>query len=494
MAVMIPCWDEATVIERMIEHNLKVIDYENYDVWLGVYPNDDATIAKASVCEARFERVHYVVCPHEGPTTKADCLNWIIAGIVNAEQQRGQRYDVIVQHDAEDLVHRDAFKRIHENIGRFDMIQIPIFPLPTPLIKATHGTYCDFFAEFHMKELRQRAEFGGFVPSAGVGTAYRRGVLDKLQASKGGRVFDEESLTEDYAVGFDLHHLGCRQTLLHSKAVDWPRICPSRSQEREYSRGLPVATRAYFPERFRQAIRQRSRWVAGIALQSWQRFGWQPGGRQLYWLWRDRKGLVGHPASMLANLIFCYGLVRWVDAARADSPWYLGELLASNPWLLPLLIINTVLIVWRQLVRGYFSQRVYGWGQALTVPLRAPWANLINCCASLRALWIFAQARWQRRPLRWAKTAHSYPGKQSLAELRPKFGELLVAMGKVDRGIVEQALRSNRKGYRLGEYLIRQGSLTDSDLHQALRRQQGSPIVSFEGTAFQSESLQIGPA
>ena len=148
IGIMIPCWDEEAVIEQMLEHNLTAIDYENYDVWLGVYPNDDATLAKVSACEAKFGRVHYVVCPHDGPTTKADCLNWIYDGIAHAEQQRGESYDVLLQHDAEDLIHRDALKRIDENIGRFDMIQIPVFPLATPLRNATHGTYCDFFAEF----------------------------------------------------------------------------------------------------------------------------------------------------------------------------------------------------------------------------------------------------------------------------------------------------------------------------------------------------------
>ena len=41
IAIMIPCWDEEAVIEQMLEHNLAAIDYENYDIWLGVYPNDE---------------------------------------------------------------------------------------------------------------------------------------------------------------------------------------------------------------------------------------------------------------------------------------------------------------------------------------------------------------------------------------------------------------------------------------------------------------------
>ena len=496
IAIMIPCWDEEAVIEQMLEHNLAAIDYENYDIWLGVYPNDEGTLARVAACTERFGRVHYVVCPHGGPTTKADCLNWIYGGIVHAEQECGERYGILLQHDAEDLIHPDALRCIDQNIGRFDMIQIPVFPLPTPLRDATHGTYCDFFAEFHMKELRQRAEFGGFVPSAGVGTAYRRDVLTELRVAKGGRVFDPESLTEDYAIGFDLHDLGSSQTLLHAAASHWPSIGRRPTVRRDQPRDLPVATRAYLPRRLREAIRQRTRWVLGIALQSWGTFGRRAGGRQLYWLWRDRKGLVGHPASLLANLLFCYGIGRWIVSVEGGSAWHLGDLLMSSPWLLPLLLTNSVLIVWRQLVRGYFSYRVYGWRQAVTVPLRAPWANIINCCATLRALWVFASASWQRRPLRWAKTVHSYPSRQSLARQRPRLGELLVAMGKVEVAAVESALRSDRSGQRLGEYLIRQGWLGQVDLDRALRRQQGDPGGGLTGLSYrpsyQPGSLPIG--
>jgi len=33
--------------------------------------------------------------------------------------------------------------------------------------------------------------------------------------------------------------------------------------------GSMVATRGYFPRKFCEAVKQRTRWVMGIALQSW---------------------------------------------------------------------------------------------------------------------------------------------------------------------------------------------------------------------------------
>ena len=60
IAIMIPCWDEEAMIEQMLEYNLGAIDYENYDIWLGVYPNDGGTLARAVACAETFSRVCYV--------------------------------------------------------------------------------------------------------------------------------------------------------------------------------------------------------------------------------------------------------------------------------------------------------------------------------------------------------------------------------------------------------------------------------------------------
>ena len=62
IAIYIPCWDEAAVIGRMLERNLAAIEYENYDIWLGLYPNDPATLEAVKLCEERSARVHHFTC------------------------------------------------------------------------------------------------------------------------------------------------------------------------------------------------------------------------------------------------------------------------------------------------------------------------------------------------------------------------------------------------------------------------------------------------
>ena len=81
-----------------------------------------------------------------------------------------------------------------------------------------------------------------------------------------------------------------------------------------------MATREYFPRTTKTAIRQRTRWVTGIALQCWERRGWTGSLRTRYWFWRDRKGLMANPLSLLTNFLFLTGLVDLALAQASTGP------------------------------------------------------------------------------------------------------------------------------------------------------------------------------
>lgn len=431
-ALLIPCWREADVIEQMLERNLGAIDYENYDVWLGLYPNDPESIERVKACAERHPRVRYVIGPDPGPTTKADCLNHIIEGLLLYEERTGDRYELFLQHDAEDLIDPRALELIGRWSRRYDMVQIPVFALPTPVLNWTHGVYCDDFADGHQRELPVRWRTGGFIPSAGVGTAIRREALDQLRISYGVELFDPGSLTEDYFLGLRLQQLGFRQAF---------------ALESSDFGGL-TATRAYFPRSPWAAVKQRTRWTIGNVLQSWERFGWGLGGRlklrNVYWLWRDRKGLVNHPIALLANLLLAAGLASGASAAWTGEAWELGAAIGSNSWLSGLLLANLVLVVWRQGVRAWWTSRIYGWGFAAWGPLRTVWANWINALAGIRALTIFFHAKWRGRPLRWAKTQHSYPVSEEF-EIDP----IAARLAGWEEARMLEAVPLRLEGYRL---------------------------------------------
>ena len=89
----------------MLEHNLAEIAYSNYDVFVGVYPNDLPTVRAVSKQSRRHPRIHVATCPHNGPTSKGDCLNWIYRRMQEFEEQHRVRFEIVITHDAEDMIH-----------------------------------------------------------------------------------------------------------------------------------------------------------------------------------------------------------------------------------------------------------------------------------------------------------------------------------------------------------------------------------------------------
>src|SRR5262245_28186708 len=75
MAIAVPCWHEQGVIGRMIQQNIESVTYRHYDFFIGVYPNDTPTVAEVNDLQKRYSNVHLAMSPHDGPTSKADCLN-----------------------------------------------------------------------------------------------------------------------------------------------------------------------------------------------------------------------------------------------------------------------------------------------------------------------------------------------------------------------------------------------------------------------------------
>ncbi len=164
------------MIRQMLERNLWEIDYRNYDVWVGVYPNDPQSMLEIEQCSD--PRVHYVVNLHNGPTTKADCLNQILRGTVRHEGLTGKRYDLFIHHDAEDVIHPSEFVEAARLSRDYDMIQFPVLALRTPVWNFTHGMYCDEFAESHRRDLFVRSRVGGYpVGRGGDGVQPRGGEL-----------------------------------------------------------------------------------------------------------------------------------------------------------------------------------------------------------------------------------------------------------------------------------------------------------------------------
>lgn len=444
IAIFTPLWQEDSVVRQMVTHNLTAIQYSDYHLFIGAYPNDMKTVEAIQELEERFPNVHLALVPHNGPTSKADCLNWIYQQMLLQEELSGRRFDAVVTHDAEDLIHPQSLKAINSHLALYDMIQIPVLPLATGAGEWVHGVYIDEFSEFQNRDLYVRARLGGFLPSAGVGTAFSRRALERLAVQADNRIFEPGCLTEDYENGFRVKNLGFRQILL-----------PAGKEM--------VATREYFPRDWHSATKQRTRWVTGIVWQGMERHGWQGGPRQWWWHWRDRKGLIGNPVSLLANLVFCYGMV-----APIDHP-----LMALAPFTVAIAALQA-------LCRAGIVYSMYGWRQALMAPMRIPLANLINTVAAGRASWRYWRARIHGEPLVWLKTAHQYPNRFALEAHRPTLQEVLVQSNYCTSEQIAVAVETKPPGMRLQDWLVESGVLGELEMYEALSLQLCVPLTSVD--------------
>ncbi len=388
IAIFVPAWDEAAVIGAMLATTLDRYGAGDYRLYVGAYPNDRATIDRVAAIAEADARVRLVIGAAPGPTTKADCLNTLWHAM-RRDEGEGPRARAIVLHDAEDVVHPDELRIFDRLIGRYAAVQLPVRPLIDPRARLVSGHYADEFAEAHAKQLVVREAVGAALPLAGVGCAIERGVLDAITARRGGDPFDAASLTEDYELGLAIAAAGGRGMIARVWGKDARR---------------PVAVEAYFPATLDAAVRQKARWMTGIALAGWDRVGW---GRALdlteHWMRiRDRRA----PIAVLVLGAAYVAVVAWGLAVLLR--WGIGA-----PWVaLPipdwLLATNAVLLGWRLAMRAAFTGAAYGWREACWSLPRAFVGNLIALLAARRAIIRYIAMLRGARPV-WDKTAHVFP-------------------------------------------------------------------------------------
>lgn len=392
LAVFVPAWDEGAVIGDMLRSFIARTDYPGYRIFVGVYPNDAATRnAAAKIADPRIEIVTAV---RPGPTTKADCLNAIWRAMLANEAVTAARFKAVVLHDAEDVVHPRELRVFDYLIPAKAMVQLPVVPFRDAGSRWIAGHYLDEFAESHGKDIVVREALGAAIPSAGVACAFERGMLGGIAEDLGGCPFDPASLTEDYELGLRVAARGGKAALVRIEG---------------HAGGGVVSTREHFPATLDAALRQKSRWLLGIALQGWDRVRWQGGLADRYMLLRDRKALASAFLVILAyTAATAYAaatLMRWLvpDAAALPAVVERGSFLSR------LLGVTSLLLVWRLVMRAAFTGSMHGRREALRAIPRAFVANLINFLAALRAIRQYLRIAAARDTARWEKTAHRFP-------------------------------------------------------------------------------------
>jgi adsorption protein B len=473
IAILIPAWDESAVIRPMLINLLGRLEYRQMHLFVGTYPNDPATIREVEAVRVLHPNVHRISTPHAGPTCKADCLNWVYQGIRLFEREQGLRFAIFVMQDCEDVIHPIAYKVLNLLIPRKDMVQLPVLSLPRPWWAFTAGHYIDEFAQLHYKDLVVREAMDRRVPAAGVGCAFSRRAFETLAAERQNMLFNTDSLTEDYDLGLRLKDLGLQQVFVKffvTREVLERHWLTGRQRLRRV-REL-VAVREFFPDQLGAAVRQKSRWVLGIALQGWAHLGWMSGWSTRYMLWRDRKALVTNLVNLIGYVVVVVVVLNWLAGELFAEAWRYPSLVEPGTWLYGLLIANAVLLALRVLQRAYCVWRLYDARQALLSVPRAVWGNLINFLATVRAIRRYLHALRTGEKITWDKTQHQFPSEEALRGTRRRLGELLLERRWVTVEQLKQALSQQREAHRpLGAILTASGWLGEEQLNQVLQAQ-----------------------
>lgn len=387
-AVLVPAWHEDEVIGAMIGHTLRAWQQREFVLYVGIYRNDPPTLDAALRAARGDPRVRLVVNGEDGPTTKADCLNRLYAAMLEDERRTGTMYRNVIMHDAEDMVHPAALAVMDRALAEVDFVQLPVRPEPQPRSLWIAGHYSDEFTEAHAKTLVVRDALGAAIPAAGVGCGFSRAALANLarlrMAEGAAGPFAAECLTEDYELGLLITREGGRSRFLRLRDQD----------------GHLVATRSYFPATLETAVRQKARWIHGIALQGWERLGWQGRPVEVWMALRDRRGPLTAVVLAAAYLLL---VIEGILGAARLAGWIEG--LAPSPLLSFMIAMSFVSFVWRVTMRFAFTAREYGIAEGLIAVLRIPVGNVVSILAGRRALMAYMRGLGGEA-VSWDKTRH----------------------------------------------------------------------------------------
>ncbi len=466
LAITIGAWNEAEVIEDVIDNLIASIQYPKsmYHIFVGVYPNDKETVEKVSKLEKIFKNVHMVVNPLEGPTSKAQNINNVITVIKSFEQTNSVTFASITLHDAEDVVHPYELIVTNYLIDKYSALQFPVFPLmQMPSFKnffknLTLGTYADEFAENHFITMVGRCSTGAFVPSAGTGLALSRKVFDLFDTDE---IFPSDSLTEDYRLSLTLFEKGLSMYYVLDPI---PRVSNDNKIVYDY-----VATRSMFPDTFKKAVRQKTRWILGITMQSVKLKDVLDNNKlsfiARYSVYRDLKAKVGNLLCFIGYPVFIYFIVSiFVNLPpiypKYSLSWYLG-------------VVVTILMIERQTSRAVAISNVYGFKMMFfscffppVLPIRIIWGNIINFVATFNAykqnlLNSKKEKKTKTKQIKWAKTDHTFIPKSILKRYHRTFGDILIERDIINPENLKIALSKKPSDTYIGNYLLQEKIITE---------------------------------
>lgn len=489
LAVAIAAWHEDNVLNDVITNIIESTDYPKsmYHIFLGVYPNDTPTVRVAEALAKKFDNVHVIINELPGPTSKAQNINYVIRQMKAFEVERGWQFSALTVHDSEDVVHPFELRVTNYLLEEHEALQFPVFPIMNMpkfsnyFKNITTGTYADEFAENHFSTMVSRYASKAFVPSAGTGFSLSRKTLDSFGDED---VLPKDSLTEDYRLSLTLYQRGIRMYYVLEQV---PRVNKHGKLIWDF-----VSTRSIFPDNFKAAVRQKTRWILGITMQSFtfkdifKIKGIPFSGR--YSLYKDLKAKIGNLLVMVGYPVLIYfGVSLFVPLdpiyPKGSLSWYLS-------------LVVTLMMLERQLFRGVAIYNVYGMKSVFfacllppILPLRLIWGNIINMTATFRAYkqnWFGTSSKEKKQlnfirkkqKVAWAKTDHVFLEKSVLKNYHRNLGDYLLQKGHITSEQLKEGLSAaTSKGQILGNYFLESQIISEHALLESLADLKNIPFI-----------------
>jgi adsorption protein B len=168
--------------------------------------------------------------------------------------------------------------------------------------------------------------------------------------------------------------------------------------------------------------------------------------------------------------------------------------------------VVAVIIIERQLLRGWAIKKVYGWRSMSVacllpplVPVRMVWGYIINLSATLKAWHLYLYHRLVLHDdLRssappWDKTEHEFLDKATLKRYHRKLGDTVLAKKLISAQELKKSLIEARtQGKRLGAVLKENRLMSEVDLLTALSQLQHTIFLPLTTLRLPDHSLSFG--
>jgi len=201
-------------------------------------------------------------------------------------------------------------------------------------------------------------------------------------------IFNDVNLTEDYELGMRFYQLGLKTGFFNVK------LDGDKNSTR-------IATAEFFPNKFWPAVKQRSRWIAGICMQNWKAHKWDGNFRTKYFLFRDRKPLISFWSTFTSNLILLYFIYLGVSSAfGVNNSLISGDI---HPALWFLMMFNIIFMISKAVHRFIFTSGWYGAKYGFASIFRLAIDSFINMFAIVRSVSVF---RKTKEKVVWDATTH----------------------------------------------------------------------------------------